>query len=215
MISRSNVDFDAAGYVVGFLRRGPAAEGSYHYIGVQIARAAAFEGLTAGEPANSIGGVYDALMTTRPGSVRGYVCDAGFDDIGTVADYWRTCGRLMDTGSRVGHGARIDSSARVARSIVWVTIRSSCNFIHTSWWLARIALVNIDVSTETTCWHVSARRRRAPAGLGIAAQRTDRDQCALPSSSTDHAARRPHIRIRRKGKKYGARSPIASIKCCS
>ena len=113
------VRLDAAGCVVGFPRRGPAAEGSYHYIGVQIARAAAFEGLTAGEPANSIGGVYDALMTTRPGSVRGYVCDAGFDDIGTVADYWRTCGRLMDTGSRVGHGARIDSSARVARSIVW------------------------------------------------------------------------------------------------
>jgi mannose-1-phosphate guanylyltransferase len=113
------VQLDAAGCVVGFPRRGPSAEGSYHYIGVQIAHAAAFRGLASGEPANSIGGVYDALMTARPGSVRGYVCDAGFDDIGTVADYWRTCERLVDAGARVGRASRIDPSARVTGSIVW------------------------------------------------------------------------------------------------
>lgn len=113
------VQLDAARCVVGLPRRGRAAEGSYHFIGVQIAHAAAFRGLAPGEPANSIGGVYDALMTARPGSVRGYVCDAGFDDIGTVADYWRTCERLMDAGARVGRAARIDPSARVTGSIVW------------------------------------------------------------------------------------------------
>jgi NDP-sugar pyrophosphorylase family protein len=34
--------------------------------------------------------VYDALIASRPGSVRGLVCDAAFFDVGTVADYWRT-----------------------------------------------------------------------------------------------------------------------------
>ena len=113
------VRLDAAGCVVGFPRCGPAAEGSYHFIGVQIAHATAFRRLAAGEPAQSIGGVYDALVMTRQGSVRGYVCDAGFDDIGTVADYWRTSERLMDRGSPIGRAARIDPSARVTDSIVW------------------------------------------------------------------------------------------------
>ena len=114
------VQLDAAGCVVGFPRRGPSARGSYHFIGVQIAHAAAFRPLAPGEPANSVGAVYDALMTTRPGTVQGWVCDAGFDDIGTVADYWRTCERFMDAGgSRVGRTARIDPSACVTGSIVW------------------------------------------------------------------------------------------------
>ena len=52
--------------------------------------------------------------------MRGYVCEARFDDIGTVADYWRTCERLMGAGgSRVGRAARIDPSACVTESILW------------------------------------------------------------------------------------------------
>ena len=65
------VQLDAARCVVGLPRRGRSAEGSYHFIGVQIAHAAAFRGLAPGEPANSIGGVYDALMTAPPGAGRG------------------------------------------------------------------------------------------------------------------------------------------------
>lgn len=59
-------------------------------------------------------------MTNRPGTVQGFVCDAGFVDIGTVADYWRTSWRLLDAGgSHVGRAARIDPLARVTGSIVW------------------------------------------------------------------------------------------------
>jgi mannose-1-phosphate guanylyltransferase len=78
------------GRVTGFVGRGPAAEGSYHYIGVQAAHRDAFGAVRAGDAAKSIGGIYDALVASRPGSVRGFVSDASFWDIGTVDDYTRT-----------------------------------------------------------------------------------------------------------------------------
>jgi NDP-sugar pyrophosphorylase family protein len=117
------VALDAEGRVTGFVRRGPAAKGSYHFIGVQIVHASAFAPLTTGEAANSIGGVYDALMTARPGSVRGFVCDAEFLDVGTIDDYWRTsrvfAAREGRAGSTVGLRARIHPSARIVDSILW------------------------------------------------------------------------------------------------
>jgi NDP-sugar pyrophosphorylase family protein len=81
---------DEGGAVTGFVPRGPAAAGSWHFIGAQIVTASVFSGLPAGRPARSIGGVYDELMKERPGSVRAFRSDAAFWDIGTVADYWRT-----------------------------------------------------------------------------------------------------------------------------
>jgi NDP-sugar pyrophosphorylase family protein len=77
--------------VTGFVSRGVAAAGSHHFIGVQVVRAEVFRGLPAGEPASSVGGVYDALIAARPGSIRGFVSNAAFWDIGTVEDYERTC----------------------------------------------------------------------------------------------------------------------------
>src|SRR5262249_10086752 len=64
--------------VTGFVRRGPAAKGSYHFIGVQVAEASVFAPLPPGAPASSIGGVYDALIASQPGAVRGVVCAAEF-----------------------------------------------------------------------------------------------------------------------------------------
>jgi NDP-sugar pyrophosphorylase family protein len=81
---------DGDGIVTGFVRRGPAARGSFHLIGVQAASAAAFGTVPTGAAASSIGGVYDALIRERPGSVRGFVTEARFFDVGTVADYWQT-----------------------------------------------------------------------------------------------------------------------------
>jgi NDP-sugar pyrophosphorylase family protein len=73
--------------------------------------------------ARSIGGVYDALMTSRPGSVRAFLVDAEFWDVGTVADYWRTT-RAFETRGRGSSsiditGVRIDPTARVVGSILW------------------------------------------------------------------------------------------------
>jgi len=109
--------------VTGFVRRGPAAKGSYHFIGVQVAHASVFAPLAPGEPAGSIGGVYDALMAATPGAVRGAVCAADFFDVGTVDDYRRTSRAFAQregrTGSTVGLRARIHPSARIVDSILW------------------------------------------------------------------------------------------------
>jgi NDP-sugar pyrophosphorylase family protein len=78
------------GTVTGFAARGVAAKGSFHFIGVQMVRAEVFRQLPPGQPAQSIGGLYDALIAARPGSIRGFVSDAAFWDIGTPEDYART-----------------------------------------------------------------------------------------------------------------------------
>ena len=114
---------DPEGRVTGFVNRGPAAEGSYHFIGVQVVQPAAFDGVPLGEAARSIGGVYDTLMRQQPGSVRGFVSEAEFWDVGTIEDYWRTStvlatrSNMADLG--MGRGCHVDRSARLARSILW------------------------------------------------------------------------------------------------
>jgi NDP-sugar pyrophosphorylase family protein len=74
------------GRISGFVSRGAQAAGSYHFFGVQVADADVFGGLKDGDAVNSLG-LYDALIASRPGSVRGYLCEAAFWDIGTPEDY--------------------------------------------------------------------------------------------------------------------------------
>ena len=125
------VRLDAERRVTGFVPRG-RAEGSYHFIGVQVVEASVFAPLPAGQPANSIGGVYDALIASQPGAIRGFVCDAAFWDVGTVADYWSTSWSFAQAEGRpdvtCGRRVRIDPTARVSRSILWddVEISSDC-----------------------------------------------------------------------------------------
>jgi NDP-sugar pyrophosphorylase family protein len=109
--------------LVGFSPRGPSAAGTCHYIGVQIVDRTVFDTVAPGEAANSIGGVYDAMNAALPGSVRGFLCDAAFWDVGTTADYWRTSAAFAARGEPAipvgARGARIAPSARVTRSILW------------------------------------------------------------------------------------------------
>jgi NDP-sugar pyrophosphorylase family protein len=111
----------ADGRVEAFVPRGKAAEGSHHFIGIQIASADAFRSLAPGEPVKSIGGVYDRLMAERPGSVRGFVSSASFHDIGTAADYLRTSEAFATSEQHDGAGRRanIAATARITRSILW------------------------------------------------------------------------------------------------
>jgi NDP-sugar pyrophosphorylase family protein len=117
------VSLDAARRVTAFPRRGPAAEGSYHFIGVQVVSAEAFRSLPDGQPLSSIGRVYDDLIAARPGAVCGQVSNAAFWDVGTTSDYWQTSWAfaVAETGGEMpaGRNTRIDSSARVAHSILW------------------------------------------------------------------------------------------------
>ena len=126
------VSLDERRRVSGFPRRGAAATGSYHFVGVQVARAEAFQTLADGQPVNSVGGVYDALLAARPGAVGGYVCEAAFWDVGTTADYWRTsvAWAAAEAGGvfTPGPGSTIDPTATITRSIIWddVQIGAGC-----------------------------------------------------------------------------------------
>jgi NDP-sugar pyrophosphorylase family protein len=118
----SGVRLDGDGRVIGYAKRVDAA-GSLHFVGVQLVSADVFRSIPAGEAAASIGGIYDRLIEREPDAVRGFVCDASFWDVGTVADYWSTSWRFIDAGGdeRRARGDRvaIDPDARVTRSILW------------------------------------------------------------------------------------------------
>ena len=113
----SGVLVDANGAVTGFSKVG-SPEPSFHFIGIQVAKAEAFASLDDRKPVESINGIYPAFIAARPGSIRAYACSAEFFDIGTPADYVRTS--LLLAG-REGHDlhARIHPTARVDTSILW------------------------------------------------------------------------------------------------
>jgi len=115
------VRLDAEGAVIGFAARGPAAAGSYHFIGVQVASAEVFRSVPAGAAVNSIGGLYNDVIAARPGAIRGYVCRARFWDVGTPLDYVKTSAAFSTdpAGTDRGQRVRIDPSARVDRTILW------------------------------------------------------------------------------------------------
>jgi mannose-1-phosphate guanylyltransferase len=114
--------------VVGFTARG-TDKSSYHFVGIQMVEQQVFAPLPVGQPALSVGGVYDALIATRPGAVRGFVTETAFLDIGTVADYWSASWSLIEAGGvttgAIGSRTRIDPSARVTRSILWDDVEVS------------------------------------------------------------------------------------------
>lgn len=115
------VAVSADGWVTGFTRRGTKAE-SYHFIGVQAAEAGAFARLPDGVPAESVAGLYPLLMAENPRSVRAFISDASFQDIGTPHDYLETSLRLArHEGDRLASGARtrVSPSAALTRSILW------------------------------------------------------------------------------------------------
>ena len=109
------------GWVTGFTRRGTPGE-SFHFIGVQIARASVFAPLQDGVAAESVTALYPRMIAERPHSVRAFISRASFQDIGTPADYLRTCLELAESeGNRLTAGVRsqIDDSADVVRTAVW------------------------------------------------------------------------------------------------
>jgi len=99
-----------------------AAEQTYHFVGVQVAEAAAFASLPDNVPSESVAERYPALIAERRGSVRAFVTSAEFFDIGTPGDYLSTSLLLSGRDPRVartGQRSRIDERATVEQSIVW------------------------------------------------------------------------------------------------
>jgi len=114
------VQLDASGAVEGFTRRGHTPAG-WHFVGVQVAHRRAFEGVPIDAPSQSVTQIYPGLMTTQPGSVRGWIGIGRFDDIGTPASYLNTCIRMSrgDPRCLVETGARIATGARLSETVCW------------------------------------------------------------------------------------------------
>jgi NDP-sugar pyrophosphorylase family protein len=110
---------DGQSRITGFARPGASAAGSYHFVGVQAVRPSAFDGVKDDSPANSIGDVYDRLLSRRPDAIHGFVTRAAFWDVGTVADYRATSAALGASTPDVGRNVRVDPRARIDSSILW------------------------------------------------------------------------------------------------
>jgi NDP-sugar pyrophosphorylase family protein len=116
---------DADRVVTGFTsRRAAGAAEGFHFIGPQVVEPEAFMALQDGVAAESVMGIYPAWMASRPGSIRGFVSDASFHDIGTPADLLETSLGLAAADGRPdrprwGRGVHVDGTARVTRSVLW------------------------------------------------------------------------------------------------
>jgi len=110
------------GVVTAFVPRG-APGPTWHFIGVQIAERDAFGSLPDGQPGDSVGPLYRALIAGRYGSVRAFRSDASFIDIGTPRDYLDAC--LAMAGARLVTGARFHAapSADLDACVAWDDVR--------------------------------------------------------------------------------------------
>jgi NDP-sugar pyrophosphorylase family protein len=107
------------GSVAGFVRRG-SSETSWHFVGIQVAQAEAFASVPADVPYETVGALYPALLTERPGSIRAYRTTGEFMDIGKPSDYLNTSLTLADReGVALTAGAEISPTARVELSVLW------------------------------------------------------------------------------------------------
>jgi mannose-1-phosphate guanylyltransferase len=114
------VRVSADGRITAFTLPGAETE-SYHFIGVQVVDALVFEDLPDGVRAESVGSVYPRLMASDPDSVRAFLADATFRDIGTPADCLRTSIELAAIeGDRLtGNHVRLAPTAVIERSALW------------------------------------------------------------------------------------------------
>ena len=107
--------------VVGFTRRGETKQ-NYHFIGLQLAERRVFDELPDGQPAESVGEVYRALLATDPKAIAAYVTSASFQDIGTPADYLKTSLTLAASEGNHLIGTRrviVESETVLTDTAIW------------------------------------------------------------------------------------------------
>jgi mannose-1-phosphate guanylyltransferase len=116
----NGVVLDAHDRVRGFVPKGQAA-GTWHFVGVQIVKAALFAPLADGVPSETVAGLYRQAVATGTLAIQGYRAPSIFLDVGTPSDYLAAALQLSatPTGAVVEAGAVVDASARLSRAIVW------------------------------------------------------------------------------------------------
>jgi mannose-1-phosphate guanylyltransferase len=108
--------------VTEFVAKGHTGE-TWHFVGVQVVAADVFNRVPAGEPAETVAGLYRDLVRESPGSVRVWPVDALFLDVGTPADYLDAVLRLAGTDVVIEDGGVVDPTAVLSRSVVWSRAR--------------------------------------------------------------------------------------------
>jgi len=116
----NGISLDADRRVTSFVPRGQA-QGSWHFIGVQVVEAGVFAGLSDGVPAETVAGIYRERIATGAIALRGYCVDLPFVDVGTPRDYLAAALALAGTGNgnAIDTGAHVDATARTSGSVVW------------------------------------------------------------------------------------------------
>jgi len=124
------VEIDNAGRVIQF--RSADVASSRHFIGVQLAEATAFTEVQTGQPAASIGGIYENLIAKRAAAVGAVTVNASFRDVGTPSDYLATTLAVAEAEKHsspvVGVDTSIHPSTTLTRTAVWdrVVIGAHC-----------------------------------------------------------------------------------------
>jgi NDP-sugar pyrophosphorylase family protein len=116
----SGLEVAPDGAVTGVVPRG-SAERSFHFFGVQVVEASAFDTVPEGVPSETLRTLYPALTAARRDAVRAYHAEASSFDIGTPADYLDSSLVIAarERRSLLGARAEIAPDARVERSVLW------------------------------------------------------------------------------------------------
>jgi mannose-1-phosphate guanylyltransferase len=116
----NGVALDVDDRVRGFVPKGPAARGTWHFIGIQVAERALFAPLADGVAAETVAGLYRDLVAKDAGLVRGWRVSEPWIDVGTPRDYLEAALALSPgAASSVAAGASVAASARLTSSLVW------------------------------------------------------------------------------------------------
>lgn len=118
----NGVRLDEQDRVTDFVPAGPAAAGTFHFVGIQVVNRSIIAPLADGVPAETVKGVYRERVRTTPGAIRGWRLSQPFVDIGTPEDYLRASLTIVG-GVAVEPGATVDLAARVSRTVVWAGAR--------------------------------------------------------------------------------------------
>jgi mannose-1-phosphate guanylyltransferase len=117
----NGVVLDDEDQVIGFRSKG-RAEGTWHFVGIQIAAASIFAGLGDGEPAETVAGIYRDMVARRPGSIRGWRLALPFIDVGTPRDYLEAALALaagQPPDVLVDPDVDVEAGVRLVDTIVW------------------------------------------------------------------------------------------------
>jgi mannose-1-phosphate guanylyltransferase len=100
---------DDDGVVRGFAPRG-RADGTWHFIGVQVARSRIFATVPDGVPSETVAGFYRDVIRETPGRIRAWRATTSFLDVGTPRDYLKATGQRLVVwpDARVADGADLD-----------------------------------------------------------------------------------------------------------